>query len=208
MKYTKIYLLLFLIASIWSCDSSKGKVSTDVKGTFSLETKEKLGAKGLEVKDTKLNLDVKAKVWYSPFVVDVKSNQIPFETISFKDVTPGKVLESRETTMESLAESLGMAISANPDFSANCEMRYDEEITKPDNHLACGSKHLYIDVWQNADDFGYSMWSGCSEDDEFAKASVVLATTDDPLDRIAPLVDDIHNKLVMAQAANCFVKTC
>lgn len=201
MKYSNIYLFLLFMGLSWGCESSPTKMNKLASSKPTLNKK-------IEVKAEVNTQEKKSTAWYSPFVVDISSEKMVFNTISFKDVTQGDVSPQRDTTMETLADSLGMAIGEDPSFKASCEMRYDEEITKPSNHKACGQNHLYIDVWEEGDNYGYSMWSGCSAEDEFAHSSVALPKSEDPNKRVAPLVSAIRKKLVTAHSTKCFLKTC
>lgn len=200
MKYPKLNLFFLLIGLSWGCESTPVE---NKKITVAMPPV----VKNIDKVEPKVDKE-KSSVWYSPFVVDISSPHMAFETISFKDVTKGGISSSRDEIMETLADGLGTSIVDDPVFNASYELRYDEEITKPSNHVSCGQNHLYIDVWEYADHFGYSMWSGCSADDEFAHSSVVVKPSDDPTDLIAPLVSDIHKKLAKAHSTKCFLKTC
>lgn len=148
---------------------------------------------------------------YSPFVLDIKDKNV-FRRISFKDV--GAKLDQKHATMlyESLAEALRAELSNDPTLSMRAEVSFDKAITDPKNHLACGSDHLYIDFWrsQNPQRWGYSLWSGCGEDDNFAWKEFVY-TVDKPgapVEEIAPLAKNIVSSIKEANAKGCYQKAC
>ena len=205
MKYTKKYLFFFLFVSFGACQAPE---SVKKEGQVESKKAEPLPEPSLEKKADFVG-------WYSPFVVDISSKKMAFNTISFKDVSQGEADSEREAIMETLAESLGTSIGSDPIFKAEWELRYDKDITKPANHKACGQHHLYVDVWHQGEntqkaplEWGYSLWSGCSADDEFASSSVLIPITSDPSAIVAPLVNDIHKKLSKAHNLKCFVKSC
>lgn len=148
---------------------------------------------------------------YSPFVLDIKDKNV-FRRISFKDV--GAKLDQKHATMlyESLAEALRVELSSDPTLSMRAEVSFDKAITDPKNHLACGSDHLYIDFWrsQNPQRWGYSLWSGCGEDDNFAWKEFVYTVEKPgvPVEEIAPLAKNIVSSIKEASAKGCYQKAC
>lgn len=103
---------------------------------------------------------------YSPFVLRI-SGHTTFSTISFKNVTTGK--SASQVDFELMAESLAMALrQSHPHILV--EVVYAPEFLNPTNHLFCAERHLYVDFWglQTGQVWGYSLWSGCGEDDRFA----------------------------------------
>jgi hypothetical protein len=132
--------------------------------------------------------EVAAEPSYSPFVVDVDSashDAVPFHLISFKDV--GMSLPddaTRQVAYESLAEALSLELadlSGDPGAPTSSSVRHDHGLTHPSAHLACEGGHIYVDVWRSGEGgpYGYSLWSGCGEDDRFAYNERVVASSDD-----------------------------
>ncbi len=150
---------------------------------------------------------------YSPFVLDVKSQQSLFRKISFKDVgVKVEKDELRESLYETMAESLASELSVDTALSMPASVVYDEEILDPLNHLACGSDHLYVDVWQSEEPrrWGYSLWSGCGEEDNFAwkEVSFTPHPAGDVVEEIKPLAQSIVASIREANARGCYQKTC
>ena len=151
---------------------------------------------------------------YSPFVLEVKSQSV-FKRISFKDVGAKLAQEQASLVYESLAEALSMELAQRPTLKMSAEVAFDESITDPTNHLACGSDHLYIDFWrgQNPARWGYSLWSGCGEDDNFAWKELKSAALErpeltEPTEQVAPLARDIVETLAQAAQRGCYQKAC
>ncbi len=146
---------------------------------------------------------------YSPFVVHTDHVTLPFHMISFKDV--GMSLPEGESIVayETLAEALSLDLQRElADIST--EVRHQVEITDPNAHLACEGEHIYVDLWRAGRGWGYSLWSGCGEDDEFAHREVAWTA---PLaegihQSIQPLSRDIATQLVAASRTGCFTRHC
>ena len=112
------------------------------------------------------NMVPKPNADYSPFVLRL-SGHTTFSTISFKNVTTG--VSASQVDFELMAESLAMALrQSHPHILV--EVVYAPEFLNPTNHLFCAERHLYVDFWglQTGQVWGYSLWSGCGEDDRFA----------------------------------------
>lgn len=142
---------------------------------------------------------------YSPFVVSV--SDVPhaaFSEISFKDV--GLTASNRSPLVyETIAESLALELRLDPDAPLMSRVDYAPEQAKPERHLACEAGHIYVDLWQSSDRYGYSLWSGCSEDDRFAWNEVEEAPG---ASGIATLTASIALSLRSAVAQQCFVRRC
>jgi len=137
---------------------------------------------------------------YSPFVVQVASS--PFDVISFKDVGMSLPEEDRALTYESLAE--GVALELSDERSSL--VSYDERAASPDAHLACEGRHIYVDLWSNDERLGYSLWSGCGEDDRFALEELTRPGT--PERDVDELSRAIASSLDRAVATGCFTRRC
>jgi hypothetical protein len=160
--------------------------------------------------------DVPAAPSYSPFVVDLHAGSpaaLPFHLISFKDV--GMSLPddaARQRAYESLAEALSLELAVlSTELGANMtpSVRHDHRITDPSAHLACEGGHLYVDVWRSGTEgnYGYSLWSGCGEDDRFAYNEQVVASRDEA-SAMDPLAEEIADSLEGALRARCFQRAC
>lgn len=147
---------------------------------------------------------------YSPFIITLEGGG-QFERISFKEV--GKNLQKKETHLEvyeAIAESLAMELGKEAKLSMNAQVEYDTSILDPANHVSCGAAHLYVDFWQSAPGkWGYSLWSGCGEEDNFAWHEVASSfVAADVVDRVQPLARGIVNSLKVATRKKCYQKTC
>lgn len=147
--------------------------------------------------------------FYSPFVVSLAGNH-PFKVVSFKDVGLKRATPvPNDPLLEVIAESVAQHLSQST-LNVEAAVSYDEAILDPNNHVACGSDHLYVDIWRSGDTkFGYSLWSGCGEDDNFAWKEVPATFEPDDLATVVePLAASITETLSAATAKSCFQKTC
>lgn len=148
--------------------------------------------------------------YYSPFVVKLGGGH--FDTVSFKDV--GLARESKEANdplLEVISQSFALKVNQHEALGYDTEVTYDEQLLDPANHLSCGLNHLYIDVWQSSspDRWGYSLWSGCGEFDNFAWKEVPATAGDEDLTQhVEPLTSHIVESLAEAAKSKCFQKTC
>jgi hypothetical protein len=153
------------------------------------------------------------KYRYSPFVLKVNQGSV-FKKISFKDVGFKLKEEEDEARMvyELVAESLAQELASEERLKLAAEVAYDEAILDPNNHVACGSEHLYVDVWhsQRPERWGYSLWSGCGEEDNFAWREIKVegAMVSDPLEAVKPLTRGIVESLATASTKGCYQKSC
>ncbi len=148
---------------------------------------------------------------YSPFVVQVPDSGMQFRTITFKDVGTHRATPAPD---DELLQAVAEAVAHNLQMTPELEVReslvsYQEELSDPANHLACETEHLYVDVWDGSDKWGYSLWSGCSEDDNFDWKQVEIpADSVDLPSRVEPLGRAIARSLVAAHRNGCFTKSC
>jgi len=150
---------------------------------------------------------VEAGPHYSPFVVDMHDEELPFERISFKDVGMSLPADEREMVYETIAE--GLATQLRTTHASG--VRHALEVTDPANHLACGGRHIYVDLWQAGEGWGYSLWSGCGEDDRFAHRELATLPRDELSPHLAsllPLTEDIATQLESAIESGCFTRHC
>lgn len=135
-----------------------------------------------------------------------------FDTITFKDVGIQRAsTEPNDPVLETIAESISYGIQTAPELGVQqSSVAYVEAYSDPANHRSCETEHLYVDVWNSEQNWGYSLWSGCGEADKFAweQVSIDPTTSDNLTDRVAPLADSITRKLVSAHQHKCFEKHC
>ena len=146
---------------------------------------------------------------YSPFVVDVSGGDLVFDQISFKDVGMSVPPEDQTFVYETVAEALSARLTEDASMNLHGRVRYSEDAADPAHHHACAANHVYVDLWHDASipKWGYSLWSGCGEDDQFAWRE--LATTGpDPVNTVEPLTRDIVADLAHAVSAGCFTRHC
>lgn len=143
---------------------------------------------------------------YSPFVVVVDDPSVPFHEISFKDV--GMSLPEGDTTFvyETIAESLRHELMSR---ELDASVEYNADATSPEHHLACEGEHIYVDLWHGASSprWGYSLWSGCGEDDEFAWQELTH-DAEDHTGAAEPLARGIARSLDTAIESGCYRKRC
>ena len=139
-----------------------------------------------------------------PFVVAV-SGQEAFDEVSFKDVGLSIAPQERMWAYELLAESLAAELAAS-DSALKSQVHYSQAITLPTAHLACGSGHIYADVWRSGERWGYSLWSGCGETDRFAWSE--LPREGEPVDDIPRLASAMAQDLRRALHTGCFQRHC
>ncbi|MEM1349782.1 MAG: hypothetical protein AAGI01_14565, partial [Myxococcota bacterium] len=142
---------------------------------------------------------------YSPFILRLEGSH--FDLVSFKDVGMKFGDEDAEVVYETIAESLAMSLAEDEALGIEAEVAYDERVLDPKNHVSCGLTQLYVDVWRDAASakWGFSLWSGCSEDDKFAwKELEYDAKRVDPIEQITPLTKSIAHTLRKASETECF----
>ncbi len=151
------------------------------------------------------------KYHYSPFVVQVPQSEMVFGVITFKDV--GLQRESKDPNdpvLETIAESVSYSLQSVPQLEVRqSRVEYHEEMSDPANHRSCETNHLYVDVWDGGEKWGYSLWSGCGEEDNFAWQEVSIPPNTSSLpDRVEPLAESIAQTLAEAHDRGCYTKQC
>ncbi len=203
---------LFAIISLGACEKPQSSIQhhAAVKPAAIAPTSDVV--KNTEKKPAEAKKE-KPSYYYSPFVLSVRSNQSLFKKISFKDVGVKALNDDlRKSVYEVMAQSLASELSIEHSLSMPANVVYDEAITDPSNHLACGSDHLYVDVWQSEAPkrWGYSLWSGCGEDDNFAwkEVSFTPHPQGDLKVDVKPLAQSIVASIREANQKGCYQKTC
>lgn len=195
---------LLLVLSSVSC---RGDRATTQRSTPS-------GAASISSADKPDEADKKGaqddEYYHSPFVVALGGGE--FDKVTFKDVgLPRDGDGPDEMLLEVISESFAQQIMARSDFDYEAAVSYDAEILEPSNHLHCELDHLYVDVWQSSspERWGYSLWSGCSERQNFAWREIPAPADDaDLADWVEPLTDSITDTLAEATERGCFQKSC
>lgn len=151
--------------------------------------------------------------YYSPFLITTDTDVV-FKTITFTDVgirqpEPGRV---DDTLLETIAESLAYYLAQSESLNYTPKVHYDEALADPDNHLFCEEHHLYVALWKGyaPDRWGYSLWSGCNEEHQFAWKEVLVPAEaeDDLIESVKPLTVSIVESLALATKKDCFLATC
>ncbi len=157
--------------------------------------------------------DVPREHYYSPFVVTVDGDVV-FKTVTFTDVgirqpLPGPV---DETLLETIAESLAQHLSRSETLGYEAKIYHDAAAADPNNHLFCEESHLYVAIWKgySPDRWGYSLWSGCNEEHQFAWKEVVIpkSAANDMIESVKTLSVSIVESLEKATKENCFLSEC
>lgn len=149
-------------------------------------------------------------VHYSPFLLRV-SGAAPFRIVSFKDVGITSATRAlRPLLYEAIAHSLAHQLNSDPSRALSSDVDYSEEIADPANHTHCESEHIYVDIWQSQQPprWGYSLWSGCGEDEQFAWEELAAPAGDDLIGKVEPLTRQIASSLREAVDSGCFRKSC
>ncbi len=132
-----------------------------------------------------------------------------FNRITFKDVGMSIPPDDRAFVYETIAESLSARLSEDAGMSLDVQVLYSDAAADPAHHRACAANHVYVDLWHDAagPKWGYSLWSGCGEDAQFAWRERT-ARGPDPAITVEPLTRDIVADLAHAVAIGCFSKHC
>lgn len=150
-----------------------------------------------------------AKPSYSPFVVHVHDGA-PFHSISFKDVGLHTPDHESAALYEVVAESVSLELQQLDSPRLSSEVRYSHDITDPQNHLVCEGEHIYVDLWGSAQTarYGYSLWSGCGEEDNFAWREIEVTAARTREEALAQVSRQIVTDLRSALQTGCFTRSC
>ena len=184
-RWTIWVLLAIALAGIWGCES-------ETEDAEEVATSEE---------------------YHSPFIIE-GDGDIPFEKITFTDVglTAPEPGPADDYLLEAIAESLAVELRRHEELEFDPEVQYRESLRDPSNHLYCDREHLYVALWRGyePDRWGYSLWSGCHEQQKFAWQEVSDDAPDDAdiVTRIEPLAEDIVERLDDARDEGCFSHAC
>ncbi|MGF1469126.1 MAG: hypothetical protein ACFCGT_23625 [Sandaracinaceae bacterium] len=146
---------------------------------------------------------------YSPWVVEVEAayaDMSTFDLISFKDVGLMSVPSPRrEEAYETIARSLATELMSGGEVMSR--VSFSSEQADPQHHLACGARQIYVDLWAGRQParYGYSLWSGCSDEDRFAWSEVPRPEEDPAYGALATSIADA---LRSAMQTGCFQRHC
>ena len=149
---------------------------------------------------------------YSPFGVQL-SDSAHFDLISFKDVgLKPPESSSRKLLFEAVAQSIAYQLKVDEAFEVQPRVIYDEALADPNNHTYCEKDRLYVDIWHGTspERWGYSLWSGCSEAQQFAWRELederAISTELD--EAVEPLARGIVDSLSKAAREDCYRQAC
>lgn len=148
---------------------------------------------------------------YSPYGVRILENT-HFDVVTFKDVGVSHFSRDREPLLESIADSLAFNMSVDVTLPYRAQLVHSEKYADPDSHLYCEMNHIYVDIWTATapDRFGYSLWSGCSETDQFAweELPITLSEGGEYFSAVEALTGRIADRIRDADKSDCFTQTC
>lgn len=151
------------------------------------------------------------KPHYSSFGVSLRQGE-EFNVISFKDVGLGRDDPTpKDPLLEAVAQSLSYEMRVNGELQLRPRVFFDKSLADPAEHRYCEANHLYVDIWrsENPEEWGYSLWSGCSKSQKFAWDEIpVPETTDDVAERVEPLTKEIAASIAEADREDCFRRAC
>lgn len=145
---------------------------------------------------------------YSPFGVRVDGHGA-FRFISFKHAG-AEPLDPDDPVFEALAESVALELRSGVE-ALTTEVVHAPELRDPHNHTFCAGSHLYVDFWRSPGParWGYSLWSGCGDDDRFAWREVQASIAPDALlNALSRVSRDLASTLSRADAAGCYQRRC
>lgn len=204
-------LALSLVCTAMACDQQlNSPLKASATPAQSLETPTPLKDGSTQVKPG-VDKVVKAKYAYSPFVLRITSHRI-FRTVSFKDVGSHLGHKDANVVYEALADALALEVNTIPELSMVSNVAYDASNLDPSNHLSCGADKIYVDFWRakSPERWGYSLWSGCGEDDNFAWKEIAYTPSKkkDLIKDLKPLAQGIVSSLKDAHTNSCYQKMC
>lgn len=144
---------------------------------------------------------------YSPFAIRLDGHDA-FDVVTFKDVSqtlPDPALHVDELMAEAFAIALR---NSHPGLLT--EVVHEPKLLDPGSHVFCDQRHLYVDFWQSGapSRWGYSLWSGCGEDDRFAWQEVDAPAAAELAVQVERVVDAISRRLQLADGAGCHRRDC
>lgn len=131
------------------------------------------------------------------------------DVISFKDVGLGLSLTDGALTYEALAQALAIELDSHAHLEWAAWSDYEAGVADPDAHTFCGQRHIYVDVWKGDEPprWGFSLWSGCGEDSQFAWEEVA-STAPPSVDNVDGVAGVIADALAEAESTGCYTRNC
>lgn len=144
---------------------------------------------------------------YSPFAIRLDGHDA-FDVVTFKDVSqtlPDPALHVDELMAEAFAIALR---NSHPGLLT--EVVHEPKLLDPGSHVFCDQRHLYVDFWQSGapSRWGYSLWSGCGEEDRFAWQEIDAPGAAELAVQVERVVDAISRRLQLADGAGCHRRDC
>lgn len=150
---------------------------------------------------------------YSPFAVEL-GGPGAFSVITFEDVgmhLTGDAAAS-ELLYETISQSVAAAIETSSALDYSATPVYEPRLLDPSQHVYCDDHHLYVALWRGFSPhrWGFSLWSGCGPDDQFAWHEVVAPWADDVdlPSLVEPLTQAVVDALGDAERTQCFQLRC
>ncbi|RDV38365.1 hypothetical protein DV096_05960 [Bradymonadaceae bacterium TMQ3] len=157
---------------------------------------------------------VERKHYYSPHYLTLTGGDFVFRTVTFQDVgmkqpEPGPMPPE---VFETIAHSLAEKFTEHEKLSFSSQVDVDRALEDPNNHLFCESEHLYVALWRgySPDRWGYSLWSGCGEEHQFAWEEVLdpVGVDKDVIGSVEYLTESIAESVSKASESKCFLADC
>ncbi len=168
------------------------------------------GTEPIEVAGSAADTAERAKR-YSPFAIRVEGS-FPFDVVTVQDVGLHLTDGLDQGLYEAISQAISIALDGNEFFEVRANMFYVEDVSNPTHHEFCDSDHLYVALWHGThpDKWGFSLWSGCGELDEFAwrEFEAALGVSEIPFDSIETLAAEIVSAVETAARTQCFQKRC
>lgn len=146
---------------------------------------------------------------YSPFAIRLDGHR-HFDVVTFKDVSQ-RLPDPALQTDELMAEAFSIALRRTHP-AVMTEVVFEPDLLDPSNHVFCDRRHLYVDFWKSppaaGQRWGYSLWSGCGEDDRFAWQEIAGPAAYDLAEQIERVVDHIAERLSVADGKACHQRRC
>jgi hypothetical protein len=149
---------------------------------------------------------------YSPFAVEL-GGPGAFRVITFEDVGMHLPEPSEAALLyETVSEAVAGEIASSAQLGYEVRPVYEPLLTDPREHVYCDQRHLYVALWRGFEPhrWGFSLWSGCGADDQFAWQEVE-APWDETLPLpalVEPLARALVEALARAEQAECFQLRC
>ncbi len=146
---------------------------------------------------------------YSPFAIRLDGHRY-FDVVTFKDVSrplPDPELQTDELMAEGFALALRRTHPA-----VMTDVVHEPGLLDPGNHVFCDRRHLYVDFWRSPPGaqsrWGYSLWSGCGDDDRFAWQEIDGPAAYGLAEQVDRVVGHIADRLSLADGEACHQRRC